>query len=378
MSLKRDIHKILPYLFMAGRPFSLPYAGGMKLRALAYGKGILSRRKLPCPVISVGNITMGGTGKTPHVIAVSKWLREQGIRPAVCTRGYGGKAGKGPLVVSNGERICATVSEAGDEPVMMAERLRGVVVIAGSDRCLGGTFAIERFGVQAIVLDDGFQHLRLERDVDLVLLSAQSPFGTGRVFPGGDLREPLSALSRSSALVLTGVEKLSLADQEIIKCRVQETVPGKPVFLSRVRPTVFSCLGTGRQVSPSQVRKSKVVAFCAIGSPEGFFHTIKGMGMTLLETMSFPDHYRYTSGDLVSLFKKAEEAGADALVTTAKDGVKLKAVLSSGVNGYRGPKIPIWQLEIEADPDEGLWQVIRKGFVTNGIDGFRNHSQEIG
>ncbi|HSH13716.1 MAG TPA: tetraacyldisaccharide 4'-kinase, partial [Desulfurivibrionaceae bacterium] len=179
--------------FRIGRPLAPLYAGMMRLRAEAYQRGWLASERLSVPVVSVGNLTMGGTGKTPMVIEVVRLLQALGKRAAVVSRGYGGLA-RGPVnLVSDGERIWMAAAEAGDEPLLLAESLPGVPVLTGVRRVLVARYAIEKLGAEVVVLDDGFQHLPLHRDLDLVLFKGPDFLGNGRVFPGGDLREPLSA-----------------------------------------------------------------------------------------------------------------------------------------------------------------------------------------
>ena len=343
-------------LMMLGRPFSPAYGTLMRLRAWAYRNSYLTTKRLPCPVISVGNLCLGGTGKSPHVITIAKWLKGQGLCPAVVSRGYGGRAGQGPMVVSDGERIKISPRDAGDEPVMMAQALPGVPVVVGSDRYADGKVAVERLGAQVVILDDAFQHLALFRDIDLLLLPTGRFFGTQWVFPGGDLREPVSSISRATAILLTRAEQLSRADQEIARREIQKMVP-RPVFLSEMR-TVRSISMEGKSETPERLSKRHLLAFCALASPEAFFATVENLGSYLTGKVAFPDHYAYRSEDLKKLVKQARRQGATALVTTDKDRVKIEPIWREMLARNEGP-VPIWILEIEARPEEGLWNILR-------------------
>ena len=348
--------KTLSLLFALGRPLSPIYSAMMKARAWAYKKGYLATKRLSCPVISVGNLSLGGTGKTPHVLAVANWLKGRGISPAVVSRGYGGRTGRGPLVVSDGNSVLVSPRHAGDEPVMMAEALSGIPVIVGSDRYAVGKLAIERFAVRAIVLDDGFQHMALFRDVDLVLLPAINFFGTRWVFPGGDLREPISAISRATAILLTRAETLSFADQEIGRRELQTMVPGRPVFLSEMRVTRFLSM-EGKVETPEALAGEPLFAVCALAGPEFFFAILENLQADLKGKIAFPDHYSYKRNDLGKLMAQAGKQGAKALVTTHKDRVKIEPILRELAADGEKP-LPVWVLEIEARPEEGLWNML--------------------
>jgi tetraacyldisaccharide 4'-kinase len=346
----------LSLLLALGRPLSPAYSTLMKIRAWAYRNGYIATKRLSCPVISIGNLSLGGTGKTTHVLAIANWLKSQGIRPAVVSRGYGGRAGRGPLVVTDGTNVLVSQRDAGDEPVMMAEALSNIPVVVGSDRYAGGRLAIERFGAQAIVLDDGFQHMALFRDVDLVLLPAINFFGTRWVFPGGDLREPVSALSRATAILLTRAETLSSADQEIGRRELQTMVPGRPVFLSEMRAMRFLSM-EGKVEAADALAGEPLFAVCALAGPEFFFLILEELETDLRGKVAFPDHYSYKRDDLSKLMAQAGKRGAKALVTTHKDRVKIEPIWRElAASGEE--LLPIRVLEIEARPEEGFWNML--------------------
>lgn len=347
----------LSLLFAVGRPFSPLYSRLMRLRQWAYQTGRLATLRLPCPVVSIGNLSLGGTGKTPHVQALVRWLRERGMRPAVVSRGYGGTAGRGPAVVSDGERVVLSPREAGDEPVMIARDLQGIPVVVGSDRFVAGIYAVQKFGADVVVLDDGFQHLKLAREVDLVLLPADRPFGNKRVFPGGDLREPVSALSRATAVILTRAEAVAPGDRELARHEVQKALPGLPVFCSETRATGIRSMD-GRHEGPGYLKGVAVAAFCALGNPLAFWDTLEALGADVRGREAFPDHYPYRVADLARLFAFGRERGAQALVTTAKDFVKIEPLVRQLNPSSGHASGPLLVLEIEASPESGLWNLL--------------------
>lgn len=347
-------------LFALGRPFGPLYGRFMEIRSWAYRRGYLSVRRLPCKVVSVGNLSLGGTGKTPHVLALARWLYERGRRPVILSRGYGGTAGRGPLVVSDGERVLLSPKVAGDEPVMLASALRQVPVVIGSDRYAAGRLAVSCFRPEVLVLDDAFQHLGLARDVDLVLLPAPSPLGSGRIFPAGELREPPSALTRATALILTDSQLLTQAEQETRRREVQRLVPGRPVFFSEVRVRSLTDMG-GAPMSLSRLAGASVAVFCALAHPEGFLRFLIELGADVRYQACYRDHHLYTARDLERLLEQGKVRGATALVTTAKDAVKVRPSLGGERIGGRdrmGRRLPIWVLEIESRPEVGLWNFV--------------------
>ena len=220
----------LDYLFFFGRPFSPLYGALMSLRSMLYRRGIITRHGLEAPVISVGNLVLGGTGKTPLVHYIAAYLRQLGRKPAVLSRGYKGTAANRINIVSNPTDILLDAAEAGDEPRLLAEKLPGIPVITGKDRFAAGRFAIDSFAVDTVILDDGFQHIALKQDLDLVLFSTGKGFGNGRVLPGGDLREPLAALKRADAFVITGIAGSPPDNDAGFIHFLKDTYPEKPVF----------------------------------------------------------------------------------------------------------------------------------------------------
>ena len=329
-------------LFRIGRPLGPLYGGLMRLRALGYRRGWLRSERLDVVVVSVGNLTMGGTGKTPMVIQVARQLLGMGHRPAVVSRGYGGRARGAVNVVSDGQQVFLDAVQAGDEPRLLAESLPGVAVLTGIRRAVAARYAVEQLGAQVIILDDGFQHLALHRDLDLVLFKGPEFLGNGRVFPGGDLREPFSALGRASAFVLTDVAPPFSSGTEDFQRRLATTFPGRPIFPVSLRVgALFPA--NDLAVSRGECGRTPALAFCGLAKPEGFRKSLADL-VELKGLKSFADHHPYTAADLAELVREAEQLGAQVLVTTAKDLVKIRALTCL---------LPVYVLPVElALPDE--------------------------
>jgi tetraacyldisaccharide 4'-kinase len=295
---------------------SLPYRGAVAARNRLYDRGPLRQEKLPCPVVSVGNLTVGGTGKTPTVILLAAMLREKGRRPAVLSRGYGGSAKSPVSIVSDGNRILTGWRQSGDEPVLIAGAVPGVPVLTGPRRILTGRVAVERFGADILILDDAFQHRALFRDLDIVMLDAARPFGNGYLLPRGPLREPQEALHRAHLLIRTGT-----GDTEREKS--PQGIPSLPVFRGLHQPREFVEAATGRALPLTELRGVKVCAFAGIGSPEAFRQSLTSLGAEVVAFRAFPDHHPYTLPDLEALRHQAGESGVGRIVTTEKDGIRL-------------------------------------------------------
>ena len=327
-------------LYFLGRPFSPLYTAVMKARELLYLKGVKKQHELTVPVISVGNLTMGGTGKTPIVSSIAAMLLEKGYTPAVVSRGYGGKAGNKVNVVSNGQEVLLNAAEAGDEPCFLAERLPGVHVFTGIVRILPCRHAVESAGCDLIILDDGFQHLAVKRDLDLVLFSAASLAGNSRVFPGGDLREPVSALKRSDAFLITGVTEALEERAGKFKALLLQRFPNTPVFFSRYTARqAIEADGTRHDLNDLP---SPLFAFCGIGQPPLFEQSVVDAGLTLSGFLPLKDHQRYTPSLIDKINKQAIASGAQGIITTEKDLVKIRKSQF---------KLPLFSLQMDAQPE---------------------------
>jgi tetraacyldisaccharide 4'-kinase len=311
-----------------------PYDWMHRLRIQVYLRGWASVKRLPCRVISVGNLTLGGTGKTPMVEAIATLLRQHGYRVGVLSRGYGGRDREAITVVSDGARCLVPPEVAGDEPVLLAEHLAGIPVVVGRDRYAAGMLAVERFGVDVLVLDDGFQHLQLARDLDILLLDAARPFGTGRLFPRGDLRERPSALARADVIVFTRWEQGMPAPPSALR----RTHPLPPSFRSCHEPCGVRALPDGQTLPLSALKARSVLAFCGLGTPESFRRTLDRLGAVVVAFVAFPDHHPYTRSDLEEMVRAAKTRGAEVLITTEKDGIRLRRL--------QPLPWPVWELQI--------------------------------
>jgi len=301
------------------RPLGWLYGQIINLRNSLYDRGILKSHSLGARTISIGNITTGGTGKTPLVAYVAELLAEGGEKVCILTRGYGRKS-SGRVLVSDGEELLVDASEGGDEPVELARKLIGKqIIVADADRVSAARWAKEEFGVTAFILDDGFQHRRAKRDLDIVCIDATDPFAGDRLLPAGRLREPLSNLNRADAIVITRSNLVD--DLAELEQRIARFSPNEPVFRSR---TELASAESGSSIALADLGVP-VFAFCAIGNPENFFELIRRRGYALAGTAKFPDHHYYTQTDVTDIEARARECGASILLTTGKDAVKLES-----------------------------------------------------
>lgn len=299
-------------------PLSMFYRIGLWVYLFVYRIGLRKRCKLGVPVVSIGNLTFGGTGKTPAVQTLCRMLLEQGKRVVVLSRGHGGTA-RGAVIVSDGENILSNSAEAGDEPVLLARTLPGVPIVVGKDRRISGRLASERFSPDVIVLDDGLQYWQLYRDMDIVVLDARKPFGSGFVMPMGDLREPISGLRRAGIVLLSNSRSISNADYESLAKRISKLAPRAKIFRCAHEAVLFKNIETGEEVDLTWARKRDILAFCGIGKPLAFFDMLEGLGASVSRSMIFPDHHRLSDRDISSIIDEAAVCNAEAIVTTEKD-----------------------------------------------------------
>jgi tetraacyldisaccharide 4'-kinase len=296
-------------------PLSFLFGTVAKTRRTLYAKGFLKSNKLSAKVVSVGNITVGGTGKTPLVIYIAKILAEQGEKVCILTRGYGRKNAGERLLVSAGEKILANVEMSGDEPFEAAEKLLGIsAVLADKNRTAAGKQAIKNLGITAFILDDGFQHIQLRRDLDIVCIDATNPFGNGKLLPAGILREPSESLKRADAIVVTRANLAENGERKIEKLISEiKQFTASPIFISQ-----------NKIILNSQSSILDSFAFCGLGNPENFFSQLRQDNFNLVATKTFRDHHVYSQQDIREIERIAKENNAEILLTTAKDAVKLR------------------------------------------------------
>ena len=293
------------------------YRWGVGSRNRRFDRGIANQdrsviKKATIPVISVGNLTTGGTGKTPLVIWITKLLRQSGRRVVLISRGYGAQAQE------NAENSIGR----NDEALEMEDRLPGVPHLQDPDRFRMSQIAVQEHGSEIIVLDDGFQHRQLHRDLDIALIDATNPFGYDRLLPRGLLREPEASLSRADFVILTRVDLVSNSDRDAIFKRIAKHAPEIPIATTK---TEFTHLlqTDGTQQPISSISDQPVFVFCGIGNPENFSSSLREINLQICGQESFPDHHQFTGEDLESLAAKANQAGAGALLCTHKDLVKV-------------------------------------------------------
>lgn len=300
------------------------------LRNILYTAGFLRRRRLPVKVISVGNITLGGTGKTPAVIEIALLLKRSGRHPAVISRGYGRKDESHMRAVSDGKNVFLGSQEGGDEPVLIATSLAGVPVVVGRDRYSAGLFSVQAFGADTVILDDGFQHIKLRRNLDILLVDAKEPFGNGSLFPAGILREPVAAVKRADAILITRADD----EDTRLKMYLSETTKA-PIFTSRHEPVDIVDIKTGEERPLAALKGTATIAFCGIGRPEEFISLLKSLGADVRHQSFYPDHYEYTRADMAEIFHKAVDSGAVMIITTEKDAVRLRPLNLDGIWALR-------------------------------------------
>ena len=290
-------------------------------------RGLKRRKRLPRMVISVGNLTVGGTGKTPAVIALAQEAKERGRQPCILTRGYKGKAA-GPCVVSSGNGPLLGVEEAGDEALLMAERLKNIPVIKGNNRYEAGMFALEASipDPSFFILDDGFQHWILDRDVDILLIDSTNPFGNRKLLPAGVLREPLAEMKRADIIVITKTPS-HIADsderEDKLLREIKEYNRDAPLYVSSHLPVGLKT-ASGQDLPLEAIFGKRVFGFCGIGNPDSFKHTLAATGAQVRGFIAFGDHYQYRERDLRRIFAMAQKCAADWIVTTEKDIMRLK------------------------------------------------------
>ena len=304
ISADRKIFHI-PMLWML-RCVAVFYAVVQNLRVGLYRSGVFKTRRLPARVISVGNLTLGGTGKTPTVMLIAETLQAQGFKPAILSRGYGGESVNEVNVVSDGREVLLGPETAGDEPVMMARRLKNVPVLTGRNRFKTGRYALEHLGADTLILDDGFQHLALHRDLNILLCDHKNPFGNGVIFPAGHLREPLKEIQRADLIGVTryGPE----GDLESVLRANSKQVP---LVKMSFEPATLAPVSNGEASGLAALKDRPVAALCGIAHPEAFLETLGRSGARVVSQHIFPDHFQYLPEHLRAVEEKARADGAE-------------------------------------------------------------------
>lgn len=300
---------------LALTPCAWLYSLALRIRAGLYRSGLFKTNRLPRPVVSIGNITVGGTGKTPVTAYIARFLIAQGHRVTVLSRGYGGSLEGQTCVVSDGAAIMLDAAECGDEPYLLASTVPGLMVVIGTDRYAAGQLAMRQLSPDIFLLDDGFQHLRLHRDLNILLQDFARPFGNGLTLPAGMLREPPAAAGRADALIITRAPE---------GARYPVPEDSVPVCISSHTIVDLLPLEGGSPVSISGCHGQRVLAFAGIADPDSFFSGLQIKGLNLVQCLRFPDHVVYSAERCNEIAETMRSCEADVVITTEKDGVKLK------------------------------------------------------
>jgi len=318
------------------------YLAVIRCRQMAYRLGLRPVAKLPCRVICVGNLTVGGTGKTPTVELVCRTLQHIGEQVGIISRGYGrhtfpaSQKSSDVLVVSDGRRVCAPVQAAGDEPMMLARRLSGVPVVVGKSRLRAGQEALRRFSLKTLVLDDGFQHLHLARDVNILVLDGRKPFGNGHCLPAGSLREPPQALMRADLILVTRTS--TQEDRQRVEREIRRYNSKAPVIFGNHKPRDLMSLQTDQTLPLSTLAGKSVVALCGIADPGAFLATLRSLSAEIAEAIAFADHHWYSAAELRQASKRVLATKSWGLVTTEKDAVRMQP---------QWLQCPAWMLRVD-------------------------------
>jgi len=304
-------------------------------------------------IISVGNISLGGTGKTPFVILIGRYFLENGKRVCVLSRGYKGGLKYDTNIISDGNKIYFLPPMAADEPYLIAKNLKNAVVITGKDRNKGYYLAKEKFNCDTFILDDGFQHKKMQRDIDILLLDYNNPVSTGFVFPFGYLREFPSAIKRADIIVFTK------ASSDIIPKKVKKYVEGKPVFFSDYR--FASVVRGGEELYLETLKGENILAFSGIAKNKHFFRMLKSIGADVVKTFSFGDHHNYTEKELLGILESAKEKGVKYIITTEKDYVKIPDNLKE--------KFYYAKIEIALNDKQKFFAAIEEVYKKSGSNG---------
>lgn len=323
------------------------YGAGVALKNQAYDRGWLRQARLPCPVISVGNLSLGGTGKTACVEYLAAKLTRQGLRVCVLSRGYGARSTspywlverQGRLLV-NGEPA-ASPDGLADEPQLLARHVSGVPVVVGSRREQTGLMAYEELHAEVVLLDDGFQHRQVFRNLDIVLVNARMPLSGEHLFPRGPMREPLESLVRAHVIIVTKADQ-SLDMVAALQEQLKRFAPQALIAMAIHEPEGLRDWHTDEAVPLERVNGHRIALLSSIGDPEGFEQTVKQLGASVVSHAAYPDHHRYQPSEWDEVVRTAHASRADALVTTEKDLIRLAGFNDEG----SGPSVPVWVLKI--------------------------------
>ena len=295
----------------------------VRLRKFLYNVGVFSKKSPPCDIISVGNLTIGGGGKTSAVIYLAEMLMDQGLLVGILSRGYKGKNKGLPMIVSLGEKTLLEQEIAGDEPYLMAEKLKGVSVFIGRDRFKSVSFALKISPFDCFIMDDGFSHLRISRSLDILVINGRNGFGNGYLLPRGPLREPLKELKRVSVFIIINNKGSSLNLENLIKCYNSKA----GIFYANYIPQGFRRVINDENIPLYKIKKDGIISFAGIAHPDSLLETMKEMGVESKAFIPFPDHYKYKIKDLEKILLLAKNKKVKYIGTTEKDAVRIKPLI---------------------------------------------------
>ena len=333
---------------------SLIYKGLVNLRLLGYELGFSGKERLNCFVISLGNITVGGTGKTPTAQRLAKEIRDMGYRVVILNRGYRAKFYGEVGIVSDGQNLNMDAAQAGDEAYMLAKHLPNVPVLIGARRAVTGQYAIENFGAEVVILDDGYQHWQVIRDLDILLIDAVSVFGNGHLLPRGTLRESMSHISRADVCLMTKVDQAREGSRELIRETVRKYNSAAQIVESIHQPRCLIPLAewstnlAGKGIGVDIISSRRVMAVSAIGNPASFERTLRDLGAEIISSLRYPDHHDYTIMEMEDILRQADSFAAEMIIVTEKDAVKIPDEVASETWG-----IPIYVISVEVTFQSG-------------------------
>ncbi len=324
-------YKLLRLLLLI---FSIFYYIAITLRNFFYDISIFKKTKVDAAVVSIGNITTGGTGKTPLVAWLCNYFAEKNIKTAVLTRGYKLKS-----------------SDLADEPVILAKNCPDTEIIIDTDRAQGAKKAIAEYNAKLLIMDDGFQHRKLARDVDIVAVDATEPFGMGKLLPAGFLREPLGSLKRADAVVITRINQTQPENIENIKETILKIKPDM-VFASAVHKPICAGLIKDKRIALDELKGKRIYAFCGIGNPDAFFQTLSELALNIVGKRVYNDHHRYAQSDIMDIFSDSRAEKAELIITTQKDWIKTALLNMEKID------LPVAWLAVELEFIQGRQEII--------------------
>lgn len=314
---KRQRNAITFFLWI----ISFIYGLIIQLRIVFYNMGLLRTKSLSAYVVSIGNITSGGTGKTPFVAMLAEWADKNGFRAAILSRGYKGRQSHNYLVVSDGKKLLASFDDAGDEPFLLAKKLPSVPVLISKKRCRIGYLALRKFNSELLLLDDGYQHLSLNRNLNILLLDAKRQFGNGSLLPLGPLREPVEQIKRADLIIITKCTDEYPGDNLVNF--LKRNLPGRPIFRSGYFPEQVIFPLVGKTYQPNILFGKNVVAFAGLANPGDFLEMIRNLGAHIIHFKAFSDHHPFSKEEIEELVSWKRKLDADFLLTTEKDWVRI-------------------------------------------------------